>query len=378
MKKKMLIVAMGMVLLAAMPKAAQAYISKGTVEIEADTEEITIAPGETKKIPVHLTPQEDEQFPGCGMADCPETCGDCLTKNMECPCDGTEYETYYAQVKVRSSDEGVAAAQYEEGYVEFQGISQGEAQVKASAALRNFTGSSVTFQVHVKEGDPEALDLQEQEAGETPVEKVSMDAYTGEDGNQYLEVRFLYESLSDDWKAFQDSLKIVLAGTVVKAEDYTLEQTGEKELLLTMKMEALRNGILKITSKEETILEALVPTGVTLTEEGDGVYKVASLWKVRGITWIQLLENGAVVEPKEAFNVLDGAIPVHGHDYQEMTEEDTAEKIVQALEEYFGDTYQFEQEGPKIILKKSGSEPASKLELKIYTYGNVKDNHVES
>ena len=58
--------------------------------------------GSSTTVSVSLSPASDQQTEGCGMAECPQICGEkeCLDANGQCTCNGTEYKTYTTSVAV--------------------------------------------------------------------------------------------------------------------------------------------------------------------------------------------------------------------------------------------------------------------------------------
>lgn len=138
------------------PVTASAYIERGTVHITGDTSPITIAVGETAAVAVTLDPAESDQMPGCGMSDCPETCGqNCLSKDGNCTCDDTSYKTFYTEVQFKKLDESIATAEYADGIVTITGVAPGTTTVNIAARLREYTGSSINVEVTVVEPVPE-------------------------------------------------------------------------------------------------------------------------------------------------------------------------------------------------------------------------------
>jgi hypothetical protein len=99
------------------PAAAPAYFDRGPVTVDVGQSSVTVKEGESMTVSVKVTPDSDSQLPGCGMAECPQTCGDknCLNDEGECMCNGLEYKTYVADVKTATSDAGIATASYNSG-----------------------------------------------------------------------------------------------------------------------------------------------------------------------------------------------------------------------------------------------------------------------
>ncbi len=122
---------------------SQAYFDRGTVKVSLGKTSISLKQKETEKVTVSLSPKSDRQLPGCGMAECPQSCGekDCLDENGECTCNGTTYKTYKAYAEVSSSNTSVATASYDNGVITIKGISPGTATISVVGCLRQFTNS---------------------------------------------------------------------------------------------------------------------------------------------------------------------------------------------------------------------------------------------
>ena len=134
------------------PLNAFAYINRGDVEI-IGKDSCTLQAGE--KAYVSVRPFQEDHLPGCQMDICPDECGDgCIiyiNGAPECICNGTEMETYYAQVEVTSSNEAVASAEYNErGTVVIRARSAGTAEVHIDAAFREYNPAEKTVRVTVK------------------------------------------------------------------------------------------------------------------------------------------------------------------------------------------------------------------------------------
>ena len=134
-----------------------AFIERGDVQINGESS-YTLEVGETAELSV--TPYEEQHLPGCGMADCPTTCGEknCIiegpTGQQECVCDGRDYVTYYATVKPESSDSSVAEAKYDDaGNVVITAKGAGTAEVNITAEFREYNSAEKTVKVTVNGSD---------------------------------------------------------------------------------------------------------------------------------------------------------------------------------------------------------------------------------
>ena len=134
-----------------------AYIDRGDVKISGESS-YTLEVGETAEL--SITPHEEQHLPGCGMDDCPSTCGEKLcidtsiTGQQECICGGREPKTYYATVKPESSDSSVAEAKYDDaGNVVITAKGAGTAEVNITAEFREYNSAEKTVKVTVKGND---------------------------------------------------------------------------------------------------------------------------------------------------------------------------------------------------------------------------------
>ena len=83
-----------------------AYFNRGTVSMQLGQSSINLAAGKSASVSVTIDPIKEQQLPGCGMAECPQSCGNtgCLNEYGECTCGGTSYQTYYSGVKAVSGN----------------------------------------------------------------------------------------------------------------------------------------------------------------------------------------------------------------------------------------------------------------------------------
>ncbi|MCD8221941.1 MAG: hypothetical protein LUD07_07095, partial [Clostridiales bacterium] len=130
---------------------AYAYFNRGTVTMTLGKSSVSVAEGSSESFSVAFSPASDDQLPGCGMAECPQICGDkeCLDENYNCCCAGTTYSTYYAFATVTSSNTSVATASYDNGVVTVTGVGTGTATITLEASLRQYTSSTKTVDVTV-------------------------------------------------------------------------------------------------------------------------------------------------------------------------------------------------------------------------------------
>lgn len=150
MKKAFVVLAVALLLFAGFSLPAAAYINRGTVQISCDVTELALEAGQTVQVEYTVDPESSDQMPGCGMSDCPENCGaGCLSKDGNCTCDSTVYQTYYTEVQVKKADESVVRVSCENGVATFEAVGPGSCTVNLAARLREFTGTSVDIEVTV-------------------------------------------------------------------------------------------------------------------------------------------------------------------------------------------------------------------------------------
>ena len=143
-----------LILCLGMSTNAWAYFNRGTVGISTGQKEVSVTAGSSTTVSVSLSPASDQQTEGCGMAECPQICGEkeCLDANGQCTCNGTEYKTYTTSVAVSSSNTSVATASYSNGTLSIRGVSEGTAVLNLTASLRQFSSGSTSVTVHVSKG----------------------------------------------------------------------------------------------------------------------------------------------------------------------------------------------------------------------------------
>ena len=128
-----------------------AYFQRGSVNVYAGRGSVSVTQGSSASVSISFSPSSSRQLPGCGMAECPQICGekDCLDANGECKCAGTVYQTYYPTASVSSSNTSVATASYSGGVLYINGISPGSATITVRASLRQFSSTSTSINVTV-------------------------------------------------------------------------------------------------------------------------------------------------------------------------------------------------------------------------------------
>ena len=134
-------------------QTAWAYFDRGPVGVSVGKSSVTLEVGQSESVSVSFSPSSSSQLPGCGMAECPQICGDknCFDENGECKCNGSTYQTYYAFAQTVSSNTSVATASYQNGVVVVTGHSAGTATITVTASLRQFQSTSTSFTVTVNQ-----------------------------------------------------------------------------------------------------------------------------------------------------------------------------------------------------------------------------------
>ncbi|MGI6720986.1 MAG: hypothetical protein ACOX4I_00290 [Anaerovoracaceae bacterium] len=134
---------------------AMAYFDRGDVALSVGRSAVTLDRGGSINVSVTASPAYDDQTQGCGMAECPQSCGEknCLDDRGNCTCAGTEYTRYYTSFKVASSNNSVASAKYTGGAVKISALGAGSATISVTASLRQYTSMSKTIKVTVSKSD---------------------------------------------------------------------------------------------------------------------------------------------------------------------------------------------------------------------------------
>ncbi len=135
---------------ALLPQAAFAYYERTPVSISLSSSSVQVAANGTANVSCKVTPESEKQLPGCGMEECPQTCGDgCLNADGWCTCAGNTYETYKTSVSVTSSAANVATGSYSNGVLKVKGISQGTATLTLTGQLSKHTDATAYITVTV-------------------------------------------------------------------------------------------------------------------------------------------------------------------------------------------------------------------------------------
>jgi len=152
--RKYLVTAAAVLLFLMQTIPAYAYFDRGTVSVSLGQSEVDLTSGDGANVTVSFSPSSSDQLPGCGMPECPQSCGEknCLDANNNCTCGGTTYSTYYTTADVSSSDTSVASASYDgSGNIAVHANGPGSAVITVTASLRQYTSSSASMTVNVAE-----------------------------------------------------------------------------------------------------------------------------------------------------------------------------------------------------------------------------------
>jgi hypothetical protein len=134
---------------------AAAYYNRGQIVVSCGTGSVTLEAAQKTYVSVSVSPGEDNHPPGCGMPECPDSCDlGCMDENGNCVCAGTEYQTYYTDVSVTSSNSAVAVGSYWDGTLVITGISPGEATITLTGTLAEWTSGAASVNVSVSAAPP--------------------------------------------------------------------------------------------------------------------------------------------------------------------------------------------------------------------------------
>ena len=219
---------------------------------------------------------------------------------------------------------------------------------------------------------------------------------SGKEDSQQVRVLLYFDKEVKLNEKKQDTMKITIAGKRYGRDKYHLELAEDKKkLIITIPTTAVTNGKLEIGRAdeadsmelfvdesgkymaEEFKVEAIIPSGVILQkvqdEEGRvirGKTQVASQFSIRSIGWLQLIDNGEIVETTVAppSECMDKAVAVHGHEFLRDGCVQVAENITGVINQYFGDRYTAESQEDVITVTRLQDPENAQIELKFYTY----------
>ena len=229
---------------------------------------------------------------------------------------------------------------------------------------------------------------------------------SGKEDSQQVKVLLYFDKDIKINEKKQDTMKITIAGQRYDKDKYQMELAEDKKkLIITIPTTAVTNGKLVIGRADEADqmevfidesgkymakefeVEAIIPSGVILQkvkdEEGrviKGKTQVASQFSIRSIGWLQLLDNGQIVETAVAppSECMDQAVAVHGHEFLRDGCTEVAENIKGVINRYFGDRYLAESQEDIITVERLDDPENAEIELKFYTYLKLNGNEVKS
>lgn len=152
MKKKIIpVVCIVLLLECIMTVPSFAYFNRGAVSMQLGQTSVSVQEGKSVSVSVTVNPISEQQLPGCGMPECPQSCGNtgCLNEYGECTCGGTTYQIYYSDVKAVSGNSSVASASYANGTLTIRGVSAGTTNITVTGSMRQYTDTSQTISVTV-------------------------------------------------------------------------------------------------------------------------------------------------------------------------------------------------------------------------------------
>ena len=144
---------------------AEAFFNRGQVIVRCSRQSVSLESGRSPMtIGVSVSPESDSQTPGCGMADCPDSCHQgCLDAKGNCTCAGTEYKTYKTAVSVSSSNPSVALGSYSGGTLIIEPLGPGTATLTVTGTLREWSSGSASVQVTVTGESPKPVEPEKPE-----------------------------------------------------------------------------------------------------------------------------------------------------------------------------------------------------------------------
>ena len=143
------------------PAQAFAYFAKDPVGVYLGAGSLSLTSGQTGTVSVSVDMWSEQQLPGCGMAECPQACGNlttpwgevggCLNAAGWCQCAGTSYITAYTTLSVSSSNPSVARATVSGGVLSVQAYSAGTCTLTVYSSLSKHREGSTTMTVNVSD-----------------------------------------------------------------------------------------------------------------------------------------------------------------------------------------------------------------------------------
>lgn len=153
--------ALALISVLCIPSAALAYFSKPAVGVYLGASSISLVSGSSNTVSVSVDMWSESQLPGCGMAECPQGCGNiatpdgvvggCLSADGWCTCAGSSYVTAYTQLSASSSNPSVARASISGGAMTISAYSPGSATITVYSSLSKHADGATSMTVNVPE-----------------------------------------------------------------------------------------------------------------------------------------------------------------------------------------------------------------------------------
>lgn len=224
----------------------------------------------------------------------------------------------------------------------------------------------------------------------------------GED-DQYVEADIKFDRnviCSTDAAA---QLRVVIGGERVKTDNIEISQddaSADTIKLLIIGINKVTNGVIEITSAdgEDVIngitdesgkysaksleIKKLIPSGAAIEQFGKSEPGESPAWTSirvtsppshRSMIWLQLVDNGNVVEPDDMSSpdiMDDTAVGIHEHEFLFATNESVAEDIAKAVNDFYGESFTAENNGNEVTVTaiRSDEKTDTGLELRLYEY----------
>lgn len=218
----------------------------------------------------------------------------------------------------------------------------------------------------------------------------------GKEDSQQVRVLVYFDKDVQMNEKKQDTIKITIAGKRYDKDKYHMELSQDnKKLVITIPTTAVTNGKIVIDKADDCEhmelftdlsgkyaakdfkVEGIIPCGVILEDVKDeegrvlpGQVRVASQFSIRSIGWLQLIDNGEVVESTQVpkSEKMGNAVAVHGHEFLKDGQVQVAENMAGVINSYFGDRYKAETQDEIIKIQRLENPEAAKIELKFYSY----------
>ncbi len=178
----------------------------------------------------------------------------------------------------------------------------------------------------------------------------------GGEADQYIIAELTFDREVELSGGLPSQLRAVIGGKRIAEEDISAEQTGTNTVKVSLHVDRVVDGVLKLSAApgtdalsavreaggkaclRELDVEQMVPSGVTLHEEGPGDYLIDSTPTHRSIVWIRVQTEQGMLKPDGAAStdVMDDAAAVHEHEFLWATTSSVAADIADTVNKYYG------------------------------------------